>query len=45
MLEYLIPLLGSYVGSGLMGFAIYPLFALGILSAVPDIIRRFIEWR
>lgn len=41
MIEYFIPLLGSYLSSGVMPWIIYPLFALAFLATVPCIIRFF----
>lgn len=45
MIEYIIPLLSSYLGSGIFDYVHIPIFCLAFLATVPGIIRAFIEMR
>ena len=43
MLTNFIPLLGSFLGSGLMTTCFYPVMCLAFVATVPCLIRKF--WR
>lgn len=41
MLRSMIGLFGSYVGSGIMSYIIYPIFCLLFLATIPAVVRKF----
>lgn len=43
ILDYFIVLLGSYFGSDIMEYAIFPIMCVAFIVTVPGIIRAF--WR
>lgn len=45
MLQYFIPLLGSYLDSGIVNFAIMPIFLAAVVATVPCIIRALVRSR
>lgn len=45
MIDYIIPLVGSFLTEELVQYSICPILALSFISIVPDLIRRVIEWR
>lgn len=42
MIHYMIDLVGVFIGSGILEYAIYPIFCLGFLCTVPCLIRRIV---
>ena len=45
MMNYIIPLLGSYFDGGLYTYTLIPIFCLAFIATVPCIIRSFLEMR
>lgn len=45
MMNYIIPLLGSYFDGGLYTYTLIPIFCLAFIATVPCIIRSFFEMR
>lgn len=45
MINYVIPLIGSYVNSGLMEFWMFPMLCLGLLYIFPSFVRSLFSWR
>lgn len=43
MLQFIIPLLESFLSSGIFGFLL-PVIALAILATIPCIIREFVRF-
>lgn len=41
MIRSMISLLGSYVGSSIMTYMIYPVFCLLFLATIPSVVRNF----
>jgi len=41
MLGSMIGLFGSYIGSGIMPYMIYPVFCLLFLATIPAVVRNF----
>lgn len=42
MTEYMIGLVGAYIGSGICEFAIYPILCLAFICTVPCMVRALI---
>lgn len=45
IIEYIIPLLASFLTVDFMSYWFFPLLALAFLATVPAIIRKFTQWR
>lgn len=41
VIRYVLPLLGSFLGSGISQFVLFPILCLAFVATVPVIIRRF----
>lgn len=45
MINYIIPLIKSYISSGLLNFFIYPMICLGLIYIFPSLVRSMFSWR
>lgn len=45
MIEYLIPLVSSFITPEFLDLAIYPIFCGYFVAGVPGLIRMFTKWR
>lgn len=45
MIEYIIPLIRSYITGGLLSWFLYPMICLGLLFVFPSFVRSLVSWR
>lgn len=45
MLEYLVPLIASFIRPDWLELAIYPIFCIYFIGSIPGLLRLFTSWR
>lgn len=45
MIDYIIPLIGSYFSSGIASYFLWPVLALAFVSFVPALVNAIFTWR
>lgn len=45
MIDYIIPLIETYVSSDLIDWFLYPMICLGLLFIFPSFVRSLFSWR